>query len=205
MQDETLLGGQWFTLNTVVRVNQIEATREQNLGNDEAGDHTAKTVKAFREAVSAGWPEAKMTWAFSWRALQSEAPNYQAIRDYVKAFHKRYGDDVTFIPGAYFANAYNSREQVNVDLHDGLVRVSEFMGEGFSPKSVVAGFLSAANQQYLAEEKNIHVCQGNMWSQYAIDNQDGDGFTKPEVVPVAEHGRFSRHQCIIPVCEHQDP
>ncbi len=47
------------------------------------------------------------------------------------------------IPGAYFANMYNSREQVNKDLHDGLQLVSEMVGDGYRPKSVIAGFLSA--------------------------------------------------------------
>ena len=187
MQNEALLGGRWFTLNTIVRVNQIEVTREQNEGHDETGEHTVKTATAFREAVAAGWAEAKITWAFSWRALHSDAPNYQAIRDYAKACHKKYGDDVTFIPGAYFANAYNSREQINRDLHDGLARVSEFMGGGFRSQSVVAGFLSAENLSYLAEEENIHVCQGNIWSQYAIDNQDGDGSICYPYYPSKEH------------------
>ena len=76
------------------------------------------------------------------------------------------------MPGAYFANMYNTREQVNRDLHDGLRRVSEIVGDGYRPKNVVAGFLSADNLRYLAEEL-IHVCQGNIWSQYAVDNGDG--------------------------------
>jgi hypothetical protein len=59
---------------------------------------------------------------------------------------------VTFIPGAFFANAYNSREQVNKDLHDGLAKVSEMIGDGFRPRSVVAGFLSSANQQIIKKK-----------------------------------------------------
>lgn len=46
-----------------------------------------------------------MVYAKHWRALLSEAPNDRAIRDYAKACHRRYGDDVTFIPGAFFSNA----------------------------------------------------------------------------------------------------
>lgn len=180
-------GQRWLTLNTVVRVNQIEVTRDSNAGEDEEHQHTLAAVTAFRDAIHAGWPEASITWAFSWRALHSEASNYKAIRDYVKVCHARYGDDVTFIPGAYFANAYNSREQVNLDLRDGLARVSEFMGGGFRPASVVAGFLAADNLRYLAEQEGIHVCQGNIWSQYAIDNQDGEGAISYPYYPSREH------------------
>lgn len=174
-QNNALSGQRVFTLNTFVRVNQIEATRDNNLGDDESEHHSLETVTAFREAVAAGWPEAKITWPMSWLALHSNALNYQAIREFVRECHQTYGDDVTFVPGGYFANAYNSREQIDRDLHEGLARLSEFMGNGFRPTSVLAGFLAAENQRYLAEEEGIHVCQGNIWSQYAIDNQDGEG------------------------------
>ena len=105
-----------------------------------------------------------MTWAFSWRALHDQRDNYRQIRKLVARFHEQYGDDVTFIPGAYFANAYNTREQVNRDLHEGLEKAAAIVGGGFRPKSVIAGFLSSANLKFMAEEEGIHVCQGNIWS-----------------------------------------
>jgi len=154
----SVTGHRFLTLNTVVRVNQIEVTRDRNEGEDESAIHTLENARRFREAIAAGWPEARITWAFSWRALLSDLENYRQIREYVKQCHSHYGDDVTFIPGGYFANAYNDREQVNRDLHDGLARVSEFMGGGFRPRSVVADFLSSANLRYLAEKEGIHVC-----------------------------------------------
>ena len=103
------------------------------------------------------------------------------------SYHRKYGDEITFIPGGYFAPMYNTREQVNRDLHDGLALVRNMVGNGYRPKSVIAGFLAAENQQYLAEKENIHVCQGNIWSQYGIDNGDGDGSISYPYYPSREH------------------
>ena len=183
----TCIGGRFLTLNTVVRVNQIEVTRERNEGDDESTIHTPAAAEMFRTAIAEGWPGAAITWSLSWRALHSDAPNYRAIRALIKRYAAEMGDDVTFIPGAYFANMYSTREQVNRDLHDGLNGVRRWMGDGFNPKSVVAGYLAAANQRYLAEVEDIHVCQGNIWSQLAIDNGDGDGSICYPYYPSRDH------------------
>ena len=82
---------------------------------------------------------------------------------------------------------YNSRERVNHDIHEALAKTSDLMGGGFRPKSLVAGFLSAANRKYLAEQENIHVGQGNIWSQFGIDNGGGDGSISGPYYPSAEH------------------
>jgi hypothetical protein len=171
----------------VIRVNQIEVSRDKNVGEDERGLHTPEKLIEFRDAIEKGFPGAKITWAFSWLALHDTTFNYTKIRELVVGYHFKYDDEITFIPGAYFANAYNSTEQVNMDLHEGLARVSEIVGNGYRPKSVVAGFLSAKNQEYLAEKEDIHVCQGNIWSQYAIDNQDGEGSVCYPFYPSKEH------------------
>lgn len=184
---DKLMGQRFLTFNAIIRVNQIEVARDKNVGHDERGLHTPERVKAYREAIEAGFPGARITWALSWLALHDTTASYRQIRNLVVDYHNRLGDDVTFIPGAYFANAYNSTEQVNRDLHDGLARVSEIVGNGFRPKSVVAGFLSAPNQEFLVKNENIHVCQGNIWSQYAIDNQDGEGAVSYPFYPSKEH------------------
>ena len=134
-----------------------------------------------------GFPGARITWAFSWLALHDTTADYNEIRELVVGYHYKYGDEITFIPGAYFANAYNTTEQVNKDLHEGLAKVSEITGNGYRPLSVVAGFLSSANMEYLAQDENIHVCQGNVWSQYAVDNQDGEGSVCYPYYPSKEH------------------
>ena len=182
-----LMGNRFLTLNAVIRVNQIEVSRNRNVGEDERALHTPERVKAFRNAVTEGFPGGKMTWAFSWLALQDTTEAYQQIRKIVIGYHHQYGDEITFIPGAYFANAYNTTEQVNKDIHDALNIISKMVGHGYRPKSIVAGFLSAENQQYLAEKESIHVCQGNIWSQFSIDNQDGDGAVCYPFYPSKEH------------------
>jgi hypothetical protein len=182
-----LLGNRFFTFNTVVRVNQIEATRDRSIGADEALVHTPEAAQQFRDAFAKGWPGGRMTWAFSWQALEDGRENYKAIRKLAVEFHKKYGDEITFIPGGYFANMYNTRAQVNQDIHEALRKVSEMVGDGYRPLSILAGFLSADNQRYLAEREGIHVCQGNIWSQYAVDNGDGEGSISYPYYPSKQH------------------
>lgn len=183
----SLVGNRFLTLNSVIRVNQIEVSRTRNLGFDEAEFHTPQYIQALRDAVEAGWPGARMTWCFSWLALHDRRPNYHRIRDLTAGYREKYGDELTFIPGAYFANAYNAREQVNRDLHEGLALVSGIVGGSYRPGAVIAGFLSSANLRFLAENEGIHVCQGNIWGQYAIDSQDGDGSIAYPYYPSREH------------------
>ncbi len=179
--------GRFVTFNSVVRVNQIEARRDRNVGQDEERLHTPEAVRALRAAFAAGFPGGRMTWAMSWLALQDARPNYREIRRLVKGFHDEHGDEVTFIPGGYFAPMYNTREEVARDLHDALGLVSDLVGGGYRPRSVVAGFLAADSLRFLAESEGIRVCQGNIWSQYAIDNGDGDGSISYPYYPSRSH------------------
>jgi len=166
-QTPVLVGNRFLTFNTVVRVNQIEVSRDRVDGSDEGNIHTPELAQLFRQSVQRGWPGGKITWAFSWQALQDPRPNYKAIRDLVAECHSRYGDEVTFIPGGYFQPMYNARQQTRQDLHEALQRVSDIVGGGYRPRSVLAGFLDAASLKFLAEKEDIHVCQGNIWSQYS--------------------------------------
>jgi len=186
-KEPLLMGNRFLTFNCVIRVNQIEVARDRNVGEDERSLHTPERVTNFRKAIAKGFPGARMTWALSWLALHDTTENYRSIRKIVAGYHYEYGDEVTFIPGAYFANAYNSSEQVNKDLHEGLLAVTKMVGRGYRPLSIVAGFLAAPNQDYLSKVEGIHVCQGNIWSQYSIDNQDGDGAVSYPFYPSKEH------------------
>jgi hypothetical protein len=112
-KDLSLMGNRFLTFNTVIRVNQIEVSRDRNVGEDERSLHTPERVVNFRNAIAKGLPGAKITWALSWLALHDTTDNYRQIRKLVAGYRYQYGDEVTFIPGAYFANAYNSTGQVN--------------------------------------------------------------------------------------------
>lgn len=182
-----LMGNRFLTFASVVRVNQIETTRTESHGVDESAVHSPREARIFREAIEKAWPGARMTWAFSWLALQDGRPNYRELRELIVSYHKKYGDEITFIPGAYFSPMYNSREQTNRDLHEGLQMVSEMVGNGYRPLAVIGGFLSADNLRYLSEEEDIHVSQGTIWSQYAVDNGDGDGSIVYPYYPSTEH------------------
>lgn len=182
-----LIGNRFLTFKTVIRVNQIEVSRDRNEGHDESYLHTLEAVRAMRDAFKKGFPEGRMTWAFSWLALQDPRQNYQDIRRQVAEYHHEFGDEVTFIPSGYFAPMYNPRQQINRDLHDALQMVSEMVGNGYRPGSIVAGYLAAENLRYLAQEENIHVAQGNIWSQYSIDNGDGEGSLVYPYYPSREH------------------
>ncbi len=182
-----LMGNRFFTFATVVRVNQIETGRNETHGVDESTVHNPESARYFRESVEKNWPGARMTWAFSWLALHDQRQNYIDLRKLIVSYHHTYGDEITFIPGGFFANMYNTRKQVNQDIHDGLKKVSEMVGNGYRPKAIISGFLAAENLDYLAKEENIHVAQGNIWSQYAVDNGDGEGSISYPYYPSREH------------------
>jgi hypothetical protein len=176
----------YLSINTVIRKNQLEATRDEHIMEDETELHTAQAVMDFSDAVRKGIQDAKITWALSWQALTDQSDRYKEIRETVKKIHIKYGDDVTFIPGGYFANVYNSREQINKDISDALKIIANFM-DGYRPKSLVAGFLSSSNIQYAREKEGIIAVQGNVWSQYSIDGQDGDGSIAYPYYPSMQH------------------
>lgn len=61
------------------------------------------------------------------------------------------------------------------------------MGKEYRPKCIVGGFIAAEVIRYIADCENIHVVQGNIFSQYAVDNQDGDGSICYPYYPSKEH------------------
>lgn len=174
-----------LTLNIIVRKFQIETTRDHFEGEDETKYHTVQNVERMSNLIRNGLPEAKLTWALSWGALTDTSLQYKEVRQKILEMHHRYGDDITFIPGGYFANRYNTREQVNRDISDAFRMIREWTG--ISPKTIIAGFLSAANIEYARTQEGVIGVQGNIWSQYSVDNMDGDGSIAYPYYPSKQH------------------
>jgi hypothetical protein len=128
-----------------------------------------------------------MTWAISWLALNDSRQEYVEARRLLASYHDRYGDEITFIPGGYFAPMYETREHNRATIHKALQSISEMVGGGYRPQSLVAGYMDAENQRFLATEEGIHVCQGQIWSQRGIDHGDGDGGICYPYYPSREH------------------
>jgi hypothetical protein len=181
------LGGRFITHVSVVRVNQIEVTPTRNLGDDEAADNRPERIRSRREAFARGWPGGKMTWAISWLALIDGRQEYKDARRLLASYHDQYGDEITFIPGGYFAPMFDTREHNRQTIAKALGLISAMVGGGYRPECVVAGFLDAENQRHLANDEGIHVCQGQIWSQHGIDNGDGDGGICYPYYPSREH------------------
>lgn len=179
--------GRFLTHVSVVRVNQIEVTPKHSIGEDEAADNSPSHIRSRREAFARGCPDGRMTWAISWLALQDDRKEYKEARRLLASYHDRYGDEITFIPGGYFAPMYDSREDIRLTIHKALGQVSEMVGNGYRPECLVAGFMDAENQRLLAKDEGIHVCQGQIWSQHGIDHGDGDGGICYPYYPSREH------------------
>ena len=170
-----------------MRVNQIEVTPSRSIGEDEAPDNSPDQIRSRREAFLRGCPNGKMTWAISWLALNDTRRQYKDARRLLVSYHEKYGDEITFIPGGYFAPMYDTRENIRGTIHKSLQLISEMVGNRYRPECLVAGFMDAENQHFLAADEGIHVCQGQIWSQHGIDNGDGDGGICYPYYPSREH------------------
>jgi hypothetical protein len=199
---KSALHGRFVTHVSVVRVNQIEVTPDRSIGEDEAASNSSDHIRSRREAFERGCPGGRMTWAISWLALNDTRQEYKDARRLVVSYHEQYGDEITFIPGGYFAPMYDSREHIKETIHKALRLISEMVGNGYRPDCLVAGFMDAENQNFLATEEGIHVCQGQIWSQHGIDNGDGDGGICYPYYPSREHylkpaqGAADRIDCV---------
>jgi hypothetical protein len=183
----TLMGSRFVTLCIMIRTTPWEVSRDVKLiQEDESEFHTLKVVRDLREAFGSNNPDGRLTWGFTLNALEDKRPNYKEIRDYVVECQQNYGDEVSYFPG-YFPALYLPRERVNREMSEAIQIISEMVGKGYRPKSVMGGFLSSDNMRYLSERENIHVAHGVIWSQHAVDGGGADGSPSYPYYPSIEH------------------
>ena len=195
------LRGRFLTHVSVVRVNQIEVTPTRSIGQDEAADNRPERIRSRREAFARGCPDGKMTWAISWLALNDtrtaipgSAPTAGRLITIATATRS------PSFPAATSRRCTTRASTIAQTIHTALGMISNMVGGGYRPQCLVAGYMDAENQRLLATEEGIHVCQGQIWSQHAIDNGDGDGGICYPYYPSREHylkpaqgaGRFHR-------------
>lgn len=184
--DKKKMEGRYFCFCIVVRVNQIEVAPGLNLGFDERNENTVENLMKYREAIHDAIPNARITIAFSHEALTDNSSNFIALRNKAKEYHLLYGDDITYMLGAYFSGAYSGRNEINSHIDEAVALLKSFLGKDYLPQAIVGGFVPAAVMEHIAHI-GIHTVQGIIFSQYAIDNQDGDGSICYPYYPSKEH------------------
>ena len=183
----TLNGNRYVTLCIMIRTTPWEVSRDVKLHpRDEAEWHKLEGVKAIREAFARNNPNGRLTWGFTLNALEDKRKNYCEIRDNVVKCQQEFGDEVTYIPG-YFPAMYLPRERVNREITEAIQIISDFVGNGYRPQSIMGGFMSADSLKYLSEKENIHAAHAVIWSQHNIDGGGADGSPSYPYYPSAEH------------------
>jgi len=182
-----LQGNRFLTLCIAIRTTPWEVSRDVKIiDEDESDIHTLKSVKSMSDAFRKHCPEARLTWGYTLNALEDQRSNYAEIREFTAECHHKYGDEIAYWP-AYFPVMYLPRTRINREMSEANHLISEMVGGGYRPKSVIAGYLSSENMRYLAEEEDIHVAHGVIWSQYGVDVGDADGSPSYPYYPSREH------------------
>src|SRR6202022_186313 len=125
------LHGRFITHVSVVRNSQIEVTPTRSIGEDEAPDNSPAHIRSRREAFARGCPNGRMTWAISWLALNDNRQEYKDARRLLASYHDQYGDEITFIPGGYFAPMYDTRANNRQTIRTALGMISTTVGGGY--------------------------------------------------------------------------
>ena len=180
------LKGRYLAFMTAVRLHSWENTRARSHGGA-TDPETPEIAVKMRKGLEEAFPGARITWAWSWGALNSMDSKYVELRKLMPQFVKEYSDEMTVWPGVYFEDKFNTLEQAKKDMHEGLELVSKMVGDGYRPKAVVAGHMSVESMKFLAESEGIHTVQGQIWSQFNIDGQDGDGGIIYPYYPSKDH------------------
>ena len=182
-----LNGNRFVTFCIMIRTTPWEVSRDVKLHpRDETDWHTLEGVRSMREAFAKNNKDGRLTWGFTLNALESQHKNYREIREYAVECQKKYGDEVSYFPG-YFPAMYLPRERINREMSEAIQLITNLVGNGYRPQSIIGGFLSADNLKYLAEKEDIHVAHAVIWSQHNIDGGGADGSPSYPFYPSTEH------------------
>jgi hypothetical protein len=182
-----LTGGRFVTLCIMIRTTPWEVSRDVKLHpRDEVEYHTLDYVRSLREAFSKNNPEGRLTWGFTLNALEDQRKNFREIRDYAVYCKENFGDEISYFPG-YFPAMYLPRKRVNKEMTEAIQIITDFVGNGYRPESIIGGFLSADSLKYLSEVESIHTAHAVIWSQHAIDGGGADGSPSYPFYPSTEH------------------
>ena len=147
----TPLRGRFLTHVSVFRVNQIEVTPTRNLGEDEAADNSPARIRSRREAFARGCPDGKMTWAISWLALKDTRQEYQEARRLLADYHdKLWRRDHLHSRRLLRAHVRHPRTQPPDHPHSPGHDLRPWSAAIIVPQCLVAGFMDAENQRFLA-------------------------------------------------------
>jgi len=182
-----LMGNRFLTFCIMIRTSPWEVSRDVKLiKRDEGFAHTLQVVRSLRETFAKNAPRGRLTWGFTLNALEDQRQNYVDIRKYTAECQQKYGDEISYFPG-YFPAMYLPRNRINLEMTEALQRITAMVGNGYRPKGIMGGFLSADNLAYLAEKENIHVAHAVIWSQYETDGGGADGSPSYPFYPSKEH------------------
>ncbi len=184
---DPLTGKRFVTLCIMIRTTPWEVSRDVKLHpRDEVEFHTLEYVRSLRQAFAKNNPDGRLTWGFTLNALEDKRKNFQQIREYAVFCKENFGDEISYFPG-YFPAMHLPRERVNKEMTEAIQIISDFVGNGYRPESIIGGFLAADTLKYLAEKENIHVAHATIWSQHAIDGGGADGSPSYPFYPSIEH------------------
>jgi len=184
---DPVTGKRFVTLCIMIRTTPWEVSRDVKLHpRDELDFHTLDYVRSLRQAFQKNNPEGRLTWGFTLNALEDQRKNFREIRDYTVYCKENFGDEISYFPG-YFPAMYLPRERVNTEITEAIQIITDFVGKGYRPQSIMGGFLAADSLKYLAEKEGIHVAHATIWSQHAVDGGGADGSVSYPFYPSREH------------------
>jgi len=92
-----------------------------------------------------------------------------------------------FIPGGYFAPMYDTREHIRGNNHKAPRLISGMVGGGYRPQCLVAGFLDAENQRFLAPMRAFMYARARSGASMPSITATAMAASAIPITPAAKH------------------